>query len=219
MFSLINLSSMFKVQRARLKAVSKHCTLNVEQVILAFAIVALTSCTQQKIATTETFLNFDSLINTQLQRLENHGYELNKSVQIDGKQEDTRFVPDSAQWASELEIFRQLDAVNKASFRNAYVVSDTRDTNSNLTIREIKAEQDAPVSLVRLYYLRTPADIRKIEATWFEETALYTNTRRMIMEFESIGTGLTVNRYRVEGFQKMVMDDSVHFIIAGQIGI
>jgi len=187
--------------------------------MLVFAVVALTSCTQQKIASRERFLNFDSLVDTQLQRLRDHGYELNKSVQIDGKKEDTRFIPDSLQWASELEIFRQLDAVNKASFRDAYEVNDIRDTNSNLTIREIKAQQGAPVSLVKLYYLRTPADIRRIEATWFEENALYTNTRRMMMEFESVGTGLTVNRYRVEGFQKMVMDDSVHFIIAGQIGI
>jgi hypothetical protein len=187
--------------------------------MLVLTVVLFAGCSEKKVVGTKTFLSFDSLVNEQIGRLKSNGYELNKSVQIDGKHEETRFVPDSTQWASELEIFRQLDAVNKASFRDAYVVNETRDTNSNLTVREIKTQQDAPVSLVRLFYLRSPADIRRIEATWFEENALYTNTRRMTMEFESAGTGLIVHRYRVEGFQKMVMDDSVRFVIAGEIGL
>lgn len=179
--------------------------------------IVVSGCAQNKQdAQSKTFFNFDSLVNTEIQTLKNR-FELSKFVEIDGKQEQTRFVPDSLQWAQELEIFRQLDAVNKASFRDAYVTSEMRDTNSNLTIREIKAQDEAPVSLVRFYYLRTPNDIRKIEATWFEENALYTNTRRMTMELESTSSGKVLHRYRVEGIQKMVMDDSVHFVIAGEV--
>ena len=184
---------------------------------LLFAIIILSSCSEKKVIGPKAFLDFDSLVNHQIETLNGDKYELSKLVEIDGKQEQTRFAPDSIQWANELEIFRQLDAINKASFRDAYVVNDTRDTNSNLTVREIKAQRPTPVTLLRLYYLRTPADLRRIEATWFEENALYNNTRRMTMEFESNDSGRIVHRYRVEGFQKMVMDDSVHFVIAGNI--
>lgn len=183
-----------------------------------FAVV-LIGCSQQKQPGTKTFYNIDSLVSLQINSLKNAGYELNKSVEIDGRTEKTTFVPDSLQWVHELDVFRQLDQVNKASFRDAYVVTDTRDTYSNLMVREIKANRPVPVSLVRFYYLRTPDDLRKIEAVWSEENALYVNKRNIIMELERFNDVHLVHRYRVEGIQKMVMSDSVHFVISGEVGM
>lgn len=190
-----------------------------KKLLIVAGVVVLSGCSRTKVEAPKSFLNFDSLVNNQVLWLNRSKFELSKSVSIDGKQEQTRFVPDSTQWANEFEIFRQLDAVNKAAFRDAYVVNDMRDTNSNLTVREVKAQQPVPVSVVRFYYLRNPSDLRRIEATWFEENALYTNTRRMMIEFENTSSGHIVHRYRIEGVQKMVMDDSVHFVIAGEVAM
>jgi hypothetical protein len=175
------------------------------------SVIFLSSCSEQKAVSTKTFYNIDSLVNSQVQSLGNH--ELVKTVEINGKQEQTRFVPDSLQWTNELDIFMQIDQVNKASFRDAYIVSDSRDTNSNLTLREIKAQRETPVPLMRLYYLNTPSDLWRVEATLQEENALYVNERKMVLEFE----GQKLHRYSIEGVQKMVMDDSVKFAIRGQI--
>jgi hypothetical protein len=98
-------------------------------------------------------------------------------------------------------------------------VNDVRDVNSNLTVREIRAQGDAPVSLVRFFFLRDPGDIRRIEATLVEENALYTNTHRLTLEFEPANSIRLVQRFRIEGLQKMVMNDSVRFVIAGEIGM
>jgi len=182
-----------------------------------FAIVSMSGCSGKRNIGQKAFFDFDSLVNVQLADLNRTRYELSKSVEIDGKDEQTRFVPDSAQWANELEIFRELDQLNKASFRDAYVISDTRDTNSNLTVREIRAQRPVPVSLVKFYFLNTPKDLRRIEATWLEENSLYTNTRRMVMELEPSNNRQILHRYRIEGFQKMVMDDSVRFVVAGEL--
>lgn len=184
---------------------------------LLLAIVFLSSCSQRESAGTKAFYDIDSLITLQLKSLD--GYTLNKSVEIDRKKEETTFVPDSLQWVNELDIFRQLDQLNKASFRDAYVVTDTRDTNSNLMVREVKATRPVPVSLVRFYYLRTPEDLRRIEAEWTEENPLYVNKRNMTMELERFNDVHLVHRYRIEGFQKMVMSDSVHFVIAGEVAM
>jgi hypothetical protein len=170
-------------------------------------IIVLFSCVQQKQSATKTFYDIDSLVTLQIKSLQ--GLQLNKSVEIDGKKEQTSYRPDSLQWAHELDIFRQLDQVNKASFRDAYVVTDTKDVNSNLTVRELKANRPVPVSLLRFYYLRTPKDLRKIEASLMEENSLYVNDRKMMLELGK--------SYRIEGIQKMVMSDSVKFVVEGNV--
>lgn len=185
---------------------------------LLFAIVSMFGCSEKKAVGAKSFFNIDSLVTFQVQQLKGK-YELNKFVEIDGKNEQSRFVPDSLQWANELDIFRQIDQINKAAFRDAYAVNDLRDTSSNLYIREITAQGDVPVSSVRIFYLRDPSDIRKIEATLREENTLYVNTRRLAIEFEPANRINLVRRYRIEGLQKMVMNDSVRFVIAGEVAM
>jgi hypothetical protein len=181
-----------------------------------FATVFLSSCSQKRAVSSKTFYDIDSLISAQQKMLQSSNYRLMKSVEIDGQKDQTTFNPDSLQWTHELDIFRQLDQINKGSFRDAYVTTDSRDPNSNLTIRELKANRPAPVSLVRFYFLGTLRDLRKIEGTLTEENALYVNDRRIVMEIDDRHL---VNNYRVEGTQKMVMSDSVRFVIAGEVGI
>jgi hypothetical protein len=189
--------------------------------IRAIAVAAILSgCAASPSVQKKPFYNVDSLLSFQVEHLKGR-YELSKLVEIDGEKEETRFVPDSIQWAGELQIFRQIDQINKAAFKDSYVVTDSRDVNSNLTVREIKArgDEDVPVSVVRFYFLRDIADLRKIEATLFEENTLYVNSRRLTIEFEPANSIHLLQRYRIEGLQKMVADDSVRFVIAGEIGI
>lgn len=169
-------------------------------------------CAERQTVTQKPLYNIDSVLTAQVSVLKKH--ELKKSVTINGKNEDTKLTPDSLQWADELEIFKAIDQVNKASFRSAYVVNDTRDTNSNLMIREIKAQGEVPVSFLKLYFLKSLKDVRKIEASLVEDNSLYTDTRKLTLEFER---SHVLQKYRIEGSQKMVMNDSVNFVIEGAI--
>jgi hypothetical protein len=181
--------------------------------------VIVAGCDDKPTTQKKPFYNLDSLVTFQIDHLKGR-YELNKLVEIDGKKEAISFVPDSLQWSHELEIFRQLDQINKAAFRDTYVVNETRDTNSNLTVREIRTqEEDAPVSVVRFFYLRDLSDLRRIEGTLQDGNPIYMNQRRLTMEFEPANSIHLVQRYRIEGLQKMVADDSVRFVIAGEIGM
>ncbi|HEX8060164.1 MAG TPA: hypothetical protein VF473_04475 [Cyclobacteriaceae bacterium] len=178
--------------------------------------VVVVGCSQQRQPVAKAFYDIDSLVSAQQKFLQTSGHKLVKSVRIDHKTDETSFVPDSLQWTYELDIFRSLDQINKAAFSDAYTVTDSRDANSNLTVREYKANRPAPVSIVRLYFLKTPKDLRKIEGTLTEENTLYINDRRMIMELDHLHL---ISNYRIEGSQKMVMSDSVQFVITGDVGI
>jgi len=180
--------------------------------VLSAMLLALAGCTGKPSATQNTFYNIDSLVSSQINSLKSR--ELNKTVSIGEKQEQIKITPDTTQWKNELEIFRLIAQVNKPSFRDAYLVSDVRDTNSNLMVREIKAQREVPVPLMKLFYLRSLDDLRKIEATVVEENAVYSNSRRMVLE---LARNHELHSYRVEGFQKMVMSDSVRFVIEGTV--
>jgi hypothetical protein len=84
-------------------------------------------------------------------------------------------------------------------------------------VREVKSDKPVPVASIRFYYLRDQSDLRKIEALITEVNPLYSNDRRLLMEFERIGNKSFIHRFRIEGQQKMVMDDSARFVITGEV--
>ncbi len=207
MYLLIK-SAMCNVQSATTLRRTQRCTLHVVRCsTILLAIVLFSACSEKQSVSTKTYYDIDSLVTLQIKSLQ--GLQLHKSVEIDGKKEQTTFTPDSLQWAHELDIFRQLDQINKSSFRDAYVVTDTKDVNSNLTVRELRANRPVPVSSVRFYYLGTPKDLKRIEASLMEENSLYVNERTMTIELGK--------SYRIEGIQKMVMSDSVKFVVEGNV--
>jgi hypothetical protein len=185
--------------------------------LLAFAVIVQWSCSAPSTVKKKAIYDIDSLVNAQVEYLLANKIQLTKLVEIEGSKDEAHYTPDSVQWNNELEIFRQLDQINKAAFSDAYVVNELPDTNSNLSIKEVKASRPVPVSVIRFYYLRDQRDLRKIEALITEENPLYSNDRRVLMEFERIGNKSFMNRFRIEGRQKMVMDDSARFVIAGEV--
>lgn len=216
MFSSIK-SAMCGVRCAMIQSVAARRTSHLAQFLVFASALLILGCSKVQTGSTRSFYNIDSLISFQVRHLKGR-YELNKFVTIDGREEHTRFVPDSLQWARELDLFRQLDQVNKAAYRDAYDVRERRDPNSNLTVREMKLRPGtvAPVSEIEFYYLNDPDDLRKISAVVTTGNPLYTKEESYVLEFEAVNGIHLVHRYRIEGTQKMVMDDVVHFVIAGE---
>jgi hypothetical protein len=191
--------------------------------VFLFLLIVLffTACSERKAPGPKPFYNVDSLISIQVEHLKGK-YELNKYVTIEGKgEEHTRIVPDSVEWANELEIFRLIDQINKTAFRGYYDVTESRDTNSNLTVREVglRPGSEAPVLGVKFYYLRDASDLRKIVATVGTENALYIKSQVLTIEFEPVNGVHLIQRYRIEGTEDMVMGGAVNFVIAGEVSM
>jgi len=161
---------------------------------------------------------FDSLVVAQVRSLTAAKAHLSKTARIRNREDQATFTPDSAVWDSELDIFRQLSVFEKPAYRDAYKVRDRiQDPKSNLFIRWFKASKNVPVREMKFYYLGQFKHLKKLEASYHEENTLYSTKLFLWMEFDDINSRMVLDKYGMEGIQKMVLSDSVPFSIKSSI--
>jgi len=129
-------------------------------------------------------------------------------------------------WETELDIFRQLESVNKPVNRSLYAVEKSSDAKSNLEVKTFmgkpepgKKKVEMPVKYLKVYYQNTPDNIRKIEAQYDESNTLYTGSRFLKMEFQQVYNKTVLTSYSITGGQKMFMGDSVSYNISAFVTI
>jgi hypothetical protein len=72
------------------------------------------------------------------------------------------------------------------------------------------------VPFVQFYYQHDVTNLKRIEAEYQEQNALYYTKRRLSIQFDGSGKNL-IHHYSIEGAQKMILSDSVRFSIHGSI--
>jgi hypothetical protein len=159
----------------------------------------------------------DSLVNAQINYLVATKSSVTKTAAIDSAQDKSNFMPDSTQWANEMEIFRHLDLINKPIYIDAYDLLEVEDNNSNLRVKILNANKDVPIKQFKIYYHNTIDKVRKIEATLNEQNTLYYTSRNFLIELEDFKDKMILSSYRVQGVQKMILRDSVKFSIRSKI--
>lgn len=163
--------------------------------------------------TTEQYvsINFDQLIDEQIRMLGHHRDTLQKEAIVDKQLSDSIFVPSPEIWKNELDIFRQLQTVNKTIHRGAFrPAGPLDDPRSNLQVQQYTSDT-APLRLLRVYYQESIDHVRRIEAVLGEPTQVYTNRQELSMEFEEEDGKLLLVSYGVTGFQKVALRDTVRF--------
>jgi hypothetical protein len=165
--------------------------------------------------------NIDSLVLSQVQYLSDKKATLHKSAIIGLQQDDSVFTPeDTLAWKNELDIFRQLDVINKPINRDGYIIDDDLfDPSSNLTVKAFSAIENLPVRYLRIFYQESIHKPRKVEALYDDKNALYKSGRILLMEFHQIDNKTILTSYSISGGQKMIMADTVTFLIKGKIVI
>jgi hypothetical protein len=169
---------------------------------------------------TGTFFSFDSLVQTQAAALSRQQAAVSKRVTMQGKTDSVVLaLKDSAAWHQELELFTQLQTVNKPQNNARYNVSIYTDVTSNLTVRELAATEALPVQRIKLFYLHEPHRLRKIEAMVAHTSALYQSAQQLTLLFTDINNITMLTGYSVIGGQQMILGDSVQFSSVGSISI
>jgi hypothetical protein len=168
---------------------------------------------------TEKLYPIDSLIRAQVYYLSNAKAELIKQAYINDIDDDSTYSPaDTTAWFHELDIFSELNSINKPINRDNYEVKDgLRDSQSNLTILLISTTKKVPIQFVKIYYHNSLNNIKKIEASNQEQNALLTSNRQLRMEFQDVYNQAILSAYTIEGGHKMFLGDSVRFAIKGKI--
>lgn len=184
-------------------------------------VMAMSACQMAPPEGTAVFFDLDSLIDQQVANLSRIQPVLEKEAEINGKQERIKLEKtDSAVWAKELDIFRQLDLNARALNAGRYEVkTGLRDGTSNLSIIEYAAKEELPLSHVRIYYQENPEKVRRIEGKFRskETNRLYSSGRYLSMELIDINSQAMLTKYSVIGGQKMIMGDSMSYNIVGAL--
>jgi hypothetical protein len=179
-------------------------------------LVVMGSC-DQGIQTSKLY-NIDSLVTEQANLLSAGKPRLQKLVVLGANNDTLTYTPDSTGWSRELEIFRQLEVMNKPVNRANYLVDDNLyDPGSNLTVKAFTALAPLPVRSVRVFYDTDIQKPRKIEAVYDEENTLYKSSKNLLLEFQQINNKTLLTSYSIDGGQKMILSDSVTFSVKGRI--
>ncbi len=173
------------------------------------------SC-QKNTGKADTF--FDSLAVASTQLLVKQKASIRKEVHIGNRQDTVQLQPDSTYWANDLDVFKQLAAFQKPAYRDSYKMEDgLQDERSNLTVRQFKAIKPTPIPVVRFYYHHHFNQLKKIEAEYQEENALYSTTRHLMMEFDEVEGKPALSYYSMDGFQKMILSDTTYYAVHSSI--
>lgn len=186
-------------------------------VLLLFIGLVASGCQKQKVRA-KRYIDMDSLVNVQVDYLSKSKASLKKEAIIGEKNSSSSNVLDSMAWSQELDVFRQLDLINRPIYRDAYVVNaGVKDSKSNLLIRSYQAPSMSAVPYLLLYYQNTPSRLKKLEALYQETNSLYGSQRKLEMYFEDTTGKSYLTGYSIEGNQKMILSDSVHYVIKADI--
>lgn len=162
----------------------------------------------------------DSLLHAQAIHLSLRQASLSKEIVLQGKQETVKHTPkDSTAWLKELEAFAVMATINKPVNRDHYSITESVDSRSNLRIRSFSTDDVLAVPFVRVYYYRTPANIRRIESAYVTHNDLYKTYRTLTLEFEDVRGTPVIASYSITGDQKMIMDDTVRYDIKGRVNL
>lgn len=179
-------------------------------------VIGCVSCNQTNLKYDKPYFDFDSLINTQVDLLVKANPSLLKTVSLDGRSDQSTIKIDSAILAHELDVFRQLDLINKPLYRDAYEILDgAKDSRSNLMVRQYKSKNPSSVPFVNFYYQNDFLHLKKIESYYVENNTLYSTKRQLRLDFDDATGKLLLSRYVLTGTQKMILSDSVKFSIEG----
>lgn len=187
-------------------------------VSLLFLVIITSVGCQRKVVTHKRYFDLDSLVTAQVAYLGRSKASLKKEASISGKSSTSVNTLDSASWSHELDVFRQLDLINLPVYSDAYEVRNgIKDSKSNLLIHSFDAPANSAVPYLKLFYQTSPARLKKLEAQYQATNSLYSTKRTLIMYFDDTAGKALLKSFSIEGAQKMILSDSVHYFIRAEV--
>lgn len=144
--------------------------------------------------------DFEELMKAQVNALANA--KIKKTVWLEGKSEVQVLKMDSARWTDELSFLKEINP-NQPEYVGAFEKS-TEDNYQILTLGP-----DERGALKQVKYTHTEEEYHSILVTFHEDKDVYVHHREIEISFEK---GV-LNSLRIDGYQKMMLKDTVRFRI------
>jgi hypothetical protein len=192
-----------------------------KQLIIFFSVLlTLTACknnTPTLVANIQP--NPDSLWNAQVAYLSNVKATLKKEVEMNNTKEVVTLNPkDSLAWSKELEVLRAIKNIQQPSIAIQYTSVKSKDAFSNLFVTTYSTEEKLTLKTLRIF--STPDGIlKKIEGDFKEINSLLSTERTIALYFSDVYNKTVLTSYSVNGYQQLVLSDTVFFNLKANISI
>jgi len=166
------------------------------------------------------FYPVDSLLDNQVRELARLQATLSKTASMGQEESAAEYVPaDTTGWQKELEVFYQINSINKPVNKSSYSVENGRDESSGIHMRTFSSSEEVPVRMLKVYYRDTPLLPERIEAKVTEVNSMFKGTRNLRLDFAQENNHIILTGYTIDGGQKMFLADSVQYNIKGSVTI
>jgi len=166
-------------------------------------------------ATKTEYFDIAGFIQEQVRLLNTEKPAAIKSVQESGETTETKTVK-NLNWTKELESFAEID-LNKPAFRDAYTVS--RQAQPDGTITETYRRKPDTESDIQLVTVTTNGQkqVASIQAIRESDNMLLASRKEMQLTCNTKNNVNRVQSFRIEGEQKPLIFENLHYIIATEI--
>ncbi|MCU0383892.1 MAG: hypothetical protein MUF68_07465 [Cyclobacteriaceae bacterium] len=189
-------------------------------VIFFIVMLALTACknnTPPLVANIQP--NPDSLWKAQVTYLSSVRATLKKEVEMNNKTEAATISPkDSLAWSKELEVLLAIKNIQQPSNAIQYTSVKSKDTSSNLMVTTYRTDEKLKLKELRIF--STPSGVlKKIEGDFKEINSLLSSERTIALYFSDVYNKTVLTSYSVNGYQQLVLSDTVYFNLKANISI
>ncbi len=150
-------------------------------------------------------------VQKQIDKLSNQPLSVQKEIYLEGKKQE--ILTDSINWAKELSLFKEAD-INSPALANSYEVKEDKQARTLSYVAKEDKQKVREIQLVlggdgRLESI----NIKEVKIVYAENNQLYEIHRRMSMKIKDE----QLYAYSIQGFQKVVLKDSMVYEIRGLI--
>lgn len=180
--------------------------------------IIFVSCNSGEKDSVDLYFDLEAKVNLTVDQLVANSHVLTKFASLNDETDTALVEPDTLQWKRELELFSTAN-INKIQYKGVYAVEDKNDENSNLQIRTYTHldPEKANVTWMEVHYLEDFERVSFIKLNYKENNAGFSVYRDLSMNYEAIRGEYFLSSYSIEGYQKILGQDTVQFNIVGDI--
>jgi hypothetical protein len=161
------------------------------------------------------YFDLESYLKNQADYLSEASVVVNKQLRLNGEQENQRL--QKVDWDKEFAFFKEAD-INKSAWRNSFSVDSLVDsTAGKRSVVYTSIDESINVEWLKLNY--DPGKrLTSIEARVAGKNMLYSTGRYMFIDcFYDKSDSLRIKSYMLNGYQKLILQDSVNYNIKAEI--
>jgi len=184
-------------------------------IFVLFSVTACSSLIEKRQKKSNEFYDINGLIDKQVKLLDSISPSLYKEAVINGQEDDTKVMIDDSTWIAELNIFRTLDLNNSKLTDNFQKRVDSTSTQKAVRwISKVPFETAVDTLVVIVKHDEHP---HMISASLSSQNTLFKSKKNIQLHFTERNQLALLSSYSIEGWQKMMSQDTTYFQIQAYI--